>query len=600
MDIITNAIFIVGLLITGIGLVVLARRMRERELIVNGAAKARLKTNYGGKPALIAVTAFATLSLVLGLVGIERSGISHVEVYVPGIDLPADISEPPPRKDLASTVSYHLHVEPHPPGYFILMWFWTKLVGTSLMAIRFPSVLFGALAVFLIYAVAVAECRRVTIGLIAAGLLALNGHQVFWMQAARMFEMALCLGLLSTWLWIRMIRSRRDEPVTEVAYVLATLAGVYSQIFFWLLLAAQMLFTGIRFSANDGGPSRTYFIQTLCVIIGTPMWAHALYIGTAVNSGRDASLSFAQDFLNFGFLYTPLRANEIPLWLELSLTLVALLCVAAYLRYPDFRWKRTDGVAMPKTGYLFIIGFGIALIIFAYSRTALRRNALLAVVSLAPLMVAVHVVLLHRLRDITRWIDRRMSGVWSPLVNLPLVMLVLVFVIGIVQPIAVSRGMLVAVPSLLIILAGGLYAINQRSRTIGAIALIAVLVACVGSLRYFQEGGTFSLRDYRGVATQMAARFEPDDLIFVNNRDWMTTPIFYHLTGKHDRLVAEDYSETIDRTKSRRVWLLWFPQRKTASEIEEALKDYHVTETFSGLKIRFALYERATSSDQAP
>ncbi len=37
-----------------------------------------------------------------------------------------------------------------------------------------------------------------------------------------------------------MIRSGRAEPRSEVAYVLVTLTGVYSQVLFWPFLAAQM------------------------------------------------------------------------------------------------------------------------------------------------------------------------------------------------------------------------------------------------------------------------------------------------------------------------------------------------------------------------
>src|SRR3989338_1092025 len=39
----------------------------------------------------------------------------------------------------------------HPPGWFITLWFWTKLAGYSEISVRIPSVLFGALAIWFTY-----------------------------------------------------------------------------------------------------------------------------------------------------------------------------------------------------------------------------------------------------------------------------------------------------------------------------------------------------------------------------------------------------------------------------------------------------------------
>src|SRR5262249_6542305 len=52
----------------------------------------------------------------LRLHGLDHKTLSHPEVYVPGIDLPEDISEPPPRLTFGWLVWWHFHDEPHPQG----------------------------------------------------------------------------------------------------------------------------------------------------------------------------------------------------------------------------------------------------------------------------------------------------------------------------------------------------------------------------------------------------------------------------------------------------------------------------------------------------
>ena len=66
---------------------------------------------------LLAVVAGA----ILRLTGLDHGGMTHPEVYIPGIPLPADISEPPPRLTFLDALRWHFHDEPHPVGYYMAM-----------------------------------------------------------------------------------------------------------------------------------------------------------------------------------------------------------------------------------------------------------------------------------------------------------------------------------------------------------------------------------------------------------------------------------------------------------------------------------------------
>jgi hypothetical protein len=139
--------------------------------------------------------------LLLRLDGLGSRSMSHPELFVPGIDLPEDISAPPPLLSLPQAMWWHFHTEVHPQGYYFFMWGWTKLFGTSLSALRLPSVILGTLSLILVFCLASQVFDRWT-GLIGMALLAFNGHHLYWSQMARMYSMLCFLGLLSTLLLV--------------------------------------------------------------------------------------------------------------------------------------------------------------------------------------------------------------------------------------------------------------------------------------------------------------------------------------------------------------------------------------------------------------
>ncbi len=179
--------------------------------------------------------------------------MSHPEVYVPNIRLPKEISEPPPRTDLATTVWWHFHDEPHPQGYYFLMYAWTKIFGASLSALRLPSILFGVGSVILLFFLV----RRFTgdaFALLAAALLAFNGHQIYWSVHARMFTMVCFIGLVSSLLLLKLLEEPFPRPVLEGLYVFSWLIGMATHIFFWPFIAGQIVLATFK-RRSVGGPA---------------------------------------------------------------------------------------------------------------------------------------------------------------------------------------------------------------------------------------------------------------------------------------------------------------------------------------------------------
>jgi len=144
-----------------------------------------------------------------------------------------------------------------PPFYYYLLWSWVRLAGTSEYALRFPSVAFGLLTVSLVWALT----RRLW-GTRAAGLavvlVTISPLHVYYAQEARMYTLLTWLGLLSSYLLVRLTGTGQPpvvHPARVVArrrrlmgtlYVLSSAAALYTHYFALFLLAAHGMYLAYR------------------------------------------------------------------------------------------------------------------------------------------------------------------------------------------------------------------------------------------------------------------------------------------------------------------------------------------------------------------
>lgn len=134
-------------------------------------------------------------------------------------------------------------VEPHPPLYHLLMRGWAAWMGTSEVALRFPSYCAGVLLVPLIYALA-RQLGRPRVGVWAAALAAINPFLLWQSQDARMYALLAAFSLASLWLMLRMLSvgplgAERVSWGGLAAYFLVTLGALATHYYAVLLLAAE-------------------------------------------------------------------------------------------------------------------------------------------------------------------------------------------------------------------------------------------------------------------------------------------------------------------------------------------------------------------------
>jgi mannosyltransferase len=107
-----------------------------------------------------------------------------------------------------------LHTETTPPLYFVVIWFWTKVFGTSEVALRAISTIAGIATVAIAY-----QCARELVsrwaGVVAAALVAVNPYLVWYSQEARSYMLLVALTAAG-FLWF--IRARDDPSRRNLAW----------------------------------------------------------------------------------------------------------------------------------------------------------------------------------------------------------------------------------------------------------------------------------------------------------------------------------------------------------------------------------------------
>lgn len=85
----------------------------------------------------------------------------------------------------------------HPPLYYLLLKAWSMIFGYSEVSLRFPSIVFGIAAIFLVYLIVKKLLKNEKLALITSLLLATSGLHIYYSQEARMYVLAAFFATLS-------------------------------------------------------------------------------------------------------------------------------------------------------------------------------------------------------------------------------------------------------------------------------------------------------------------------------------------------------------------------------------------------------------------
>jgi hypothetical protein len=302
---------------------------------------------------------------------------------------------PIPLSDVAVRVYDQIHHENNPPGYYIALSAWGRLVGWTEYAARAFSLLTGLLAVAWMYRLG-RDLGGPTVGLTAAVALGASAFFVFYLHEMRAYSFSLLLVIIVVWLYWRLLNVSRTGLWLPFCFFLSVTVLLYTHFF------AALGIVGVGLYHLVFVPKRT---QRWWLITGLLLFSAVLFLPwvglmlTAINRltgnfvAQAASFTDGQilELLPFMFsngntvlllllfactLWKPGRAERFTwFWLTcvvaLSLLINLWLSLIVEIRYVIAAWP----------GMALLAGFGVARL--------LQRRGLLAL--LLPLWVGVGV-----------------------------------------------------------------------------------------------------------------------------------------------------------------------------------------------------------------
>jgi uncharacterized membrane protein len=237
---------------------------------------------------------------------------------------------------------------PMTPVYFTIQYYWSRLVGTSVLRMRLLSVLLGLLTIQMLFMLT----RRLygdTAGLISSLFLALSLLHIYYSQEIRVYALVLLLSLISMYAFIGILEGGRAG--CWAMHLAANLLVVFTHLFAILLIATQACFLLVC----QRHEKRLTAVWIAChSVIGLFMGAWVLTINTAMLN-QAASWMVKPGLREIGMFWLVFAggrasnenpATHLPSGMSLDIPLAALLLLLILW----FAWKRL--VSPPLKGDL--------------------------------------------------------------------------------------------------------------------------------------------------------------------------------------------------------------------------------------------------------
>ncbi len=162
----------------------------------------------------------------------------------------------------------------HPPFYFIIMYFWIKLLGDSEFTLRSLSFIFGTLSILLLYKF-VNKIYDKTTALISSLLFSLSPFLIYFSQEARMYPLFTFLALLSlNFIYDLINKEFNRKNLIKILMVNSLL--LYTHFFSSLLILAENIFIFITQRKNFKNLKNWIISQLINLIIFSP-WIYVIF-----------------------------------------------------------------------------------------------------------------------------------------------------------------------------------------------------------------------------------------------------------------------------------------------------------------------------------
>ncbi|MBI3559336.1 glycosyltransferase family 39 protein, partial [Candidatus Gottesmanbacteria bacterium] len=265
----------------------------------------------------------------------------------------------------------------HPPLYYLILKFWTNFFGFSEIALRFPSVIAGVLAVFVIYKIG---------GKVPALFLAVNPLAIYYSQEARMYSLAMLLVLLAVSFFLK---------GKKLWFIIFLALAFYTDYIPWLIFPVflPLSFLVFIFLAPWSLTMWQQFQANVLLAREVPLWGQVVggfsfkaleLVPIKFIFGRiPAHLIFALPTVFYGWILTKTKNRFLWSWLLIPIFLGFLISfkipIFTYHRFlfvlPAFILLLAEGVKNSIKVIMFIIFISfISLMIFNLNPRFWREN----------------------------------------------------------------------------------------------------------------------------------------------------------------------------------------------------------------------------------
>lgn len=139
---------------------------------------------------------------------------------------------------LVDLITQYARADFHPPGWFIILWFWTKIFGYSEIAVRIPSVIFGLLTIWIVYSIGKKLISK-ELGIIAALLLSINPLHVYYSQEARMYALATLAVSVNILVILKLVKG---EKLNFIFLIFSNIFVLISDYLAYFIFSAEFIF----------------------------------------------------------------------------------------------------------------------------------------------------------------------------------------------------------------------------------------------------------------------------------------------------------------------------------------------------------------------
>ncbi|MDD5561892.1 MAG: glycosyltransferase family 39 protein [Candidatus Omnitrophica bacterium] len=172
-----------------------------------------------------------------------------------------------PARNIKDVTEGLLYTDTHPPLYFWIIYFWMRLFGDALFALRFFSVLMGFFAIFLAYRIGIRLFNQQA-AVFCALFTAVTAFSVRYSQEARSYSLIMATGLLSSLFLLRLEKNNKNQDAFW--FSVFTALGLYIHYFYAFLAIGHFIYFNVAHMRESAKIRRFYLAVLGSLLLFSP------------------------------------------------------------------------------------------------------------------------------------------------------------------------------------------------------------------------------------------------------------------------------------------------------------------------------------------